>query len=857
MKGDVLMTIAEEMMLGGFVSKVINEVIDVPLKPIKNAIKNADKSRKDKNQSIETRIYQVTIDALNEFSNNKFKGRDVLYDAAESIIKGFKSSQNCNPEAVRAGLKMLRSQVTSDTCEDFFSILYAEISKEENYDLYKEIIIIWQKQMIEDMYEGFKDNDRNHEETHSRLDDVIKGIDCIKENMESREAGKVESFGEIYIKNRAEEYDDKWYKNVFLNNFNKREKNAGINIKLKEIYLEEHLPHYVWKTEKEPLCDLKDLLSEYIVDNDGKKMLLILGQAGIGKSTLITWIMANLVKEENQILVYQFASDLKKIDLQKNDILSEILEALNLEDEELENKTLILDGFDEIHTNSDRERILNQIYHRLKEMNYLERFSLIITCRKNYIYSLQKVQCDYITLQTWDDKQIKSFCEIYGSVSKKNISKNTIDKMLENKEIFGIPLILYMVLALNISIEENSSMVDIYDQIFSLEGGGIYDRCINNFSYGKEHRISEIKQQIHQISQRIAFWIFENNSEKAVISQIKFKEICDFIMNETTEKKDDIQSDVLIGSFFGPIKHCEGIGTDELQFVHRSIYEYFVTIYFFESIYKLESKNEIAGKLGELLKKGRLSKQILEFIKYKFDGIKGDNLSDYVREIFQIMLKDGMSYHAERKYKNVMEREINIFLNMIEVVGLWNSALSGYDDSIIIYLRCNRQRKLNLKGMKIDIIDGADLRGVYLNSANLRGADLSNADLSVTDLSCANLSYADLEGANLSGADLRGADLNDADLEGANLSGADLRGADLRGANLREADLREVDLREANLDEADLRKAVLWETAFDEQQADMLYKKFDLSDSKVFLSEKGKNVCYREYCKLKKIKWRH
>ncbi len=110
-----------------------------------------------------------------------------------------------------------------------------------------------------------------------------------------------------------------------MNDFNKRDKNVGVNIKLRNIYLEEQLPHYVWKTNNVTLCDLKELLSKYIIDNNEKKMLLILGQPGIGKSTLITWIIANLVKEKNQVLVYQFASDLKNLHWESDNILDEIL----------------------------------------------------------------------------------------------------------------------------------------------------------------------------------------------------------------------------------------------------------------------------------------------------------------------------------------------------------------------------------------------------------------------------------------------------------------------------------------------------------------------------------------------------
>ena len=67
-----------------------------------------------------------------------------------------------------------------------------------------------------------------------------------------------------------------------------------------------------------------------------------------------------------------------------------------------------------------------------------------------------------------------------------------------------------------------------------------------------------------------------------------------------------------------------------------------------------------------------------------------------------------------------------------------------------------------------DLIEKANLEGVYLREADLRGA---------------NLRGADLEGAYLVGSDLRGSDLRGANLEGANLREADLRGADLRGAN--------------------------------------------------------------------------
>lgn len=787
------MAITEEMIISGIISKIISDVVDIPENPIKNVIRSADKKRKEKNQSIETRIYQVILDAIKEFTKREYKGQDVLYDAAESIIRGFKNSNN-NIKAVRVGLKMLVSQVTSETCEEFLKTLCHVICIDKNDILYKQITLIQGGQTFEAVQEGFNACDKNDKETHRKLDYAIESINNIDRKLDGMERYSTKRYG-ILIENRADEYAKRWDENGFLNDFNERDENAGINIKLKDLYLEEHLPHYKWRKNRDNSYDLRNLLNEYIANNDGKKMILILGQPGIGKSTLITWIMANLVEKKEAIFVYQFASDLDSIDWQGKNVLNDIFSIIGLKQDELEGKTLILDGFDELYIGIDRERILNKLNQDLKKLKKLKAFSMIITCRENYVYNLQNLDCDYIVLQAWDEVQIENFCRTYWGKCGNNISKDTIQKILENKEIFGIPLILYMILALDITIVKSSSMVDVYDQIFSLKRGGIYDRC-----YDTEHRINEpeTKKYIHLISKEMAFWMFENNADEASIPQEKFKKICDTVMIEAEEKNENIQRDVLIGNYFASIKHCEGVKADELQFVHRSIYEYFVTVYFFESIHKLTSKEEVAGKLGELLKDGELSEQILEFIKYKFDSMKELNLPDITKEVFNIMLKDGMTYYTKERYRDVIWRDINVFNNMVEVVCLWNTELGEFNRNFLFYLQNSYNRKC------ISYLRGADLRGANLIGADLRGADLRGADLKVALLTGANLSGANLNGANLRAARLNGAYLEGAHLEGTNLIGARLRGANLTGANLVGAKLIGEKSFEENSDEVSL-----------------------------------------------------
>ena len=475
----VLVQKAMSKVFGDFVAKAVSDSVDV----LKDAIKDADLDRKSYNQNLQTRLYQLIVDALNRFTYNKYEKQDKLYDASESIIKGYIKTQD-NVGAVKSGLKILVSGVNNDTCQEFLETLCGEICRDDNSDLYKEFDMLWKRQESEYFRGEFAKIDQNDREILEQLNDLKEVLDFIKRNM-NRQEGDKSGHNRIPIVNRADEYAQRWNKNVFLNNFNKRDRNSGVNIMLQEIYPETHLPHYRWKSDDEEFTDLKELLREYIVDNDDKKMLLILGQAGSGKSTLITWIMANLVEEKENILVYQFASDLRSVNWQDDNILDEIFTTIDLGYNMLEGKTLILDGFDEISVKENRERILHKLNQELEKKNYLRKFSLVLTCRENYVDKIELKGIEYITLQAWDEEQIKSFCEIYEkentkknseAVNKENLEKK-INKILENKEVFGIPLILYMTLALNVDVEKSRSMVDIYDQIFSLKKGGIYGRC--------------------------------------------------------------------------------------------------------------------------------------------------------------------------------------------------------------------------------------------------------------------------------------------------------------------------------------------------------------------------------------------
>jgi hypothetical protein len=97
-----------------------------------------------------------------------------------------------------------------------------------------------------------------------------------------------------------------------------------------------------------------------------------------------------------------------------------------------------------------------------------------------------------------------------------------------------------------------------------------------------------------------------------------------------------------------------------------------------------------------------------------------------------------------------------------------------------------------------------DLRRINLNGADLRGAFLDRTRFDESSLDCADLMRASLVGADFRGASLRKAHFRQAQLDRANFLGADLRDASLREARLRNANVLGAKLDNTTLIGADL-----------------------------------------------------
>ena len=136
------MTFNEEEIISGFIEKVISDCVDISW----DIIKEADKNRESKTQDLQARIYQVIIDAINNMTDNKYMAQDILYNATETMLNGFKYGNKNEIEDVKQGLSVLNVNIDNSVCDKFIEILYTEIRKVNNFDVYREILLILQEQ---------------------------------------------------------------------------------------------------------------------------------------------------------------------------------------------------------------------------------------------------------------------------------------------------------------------------------------------------------------------------------------------------------------------------------------------------------------------------------------------------------------------------------------------------------------------------------------------------------------------------------------------------------------------------------------------------------------------------------------
>lgn len=423
-------------------------------------------------------------------------------------------------------------------------------------------------------------------------------------------------------------------------------------------YQDNHLPsEYVLNHFNNLINDcvnIDDFLNKQVKSD--KKIALIFGLPGAGKSSIVAYMAGDYFKtEKNSIFVL-----LSKINYDGN-LLEAICKYLAIGIEELENKYLILDGLDEVAEVSNAEVMLvnfidaiNRKYHNI---------NVFITLRDNYIdiRSAKYVQyysyCNVAQIEYFGKIQMVDFHQKYIG---ERMDAGRLELLSKDREVFGIPLLLYIIYSLKIDVTDKDDKYKLYEKIFSISGG-IYDKCNDGKGgYSKEMEFSvEEKEGFHSISQIIAYQIYR---EKTL--EIDLQIITDAIK----EKDYPVRSQrcYLYNNYFE--KTDQGI-----KFIHKSFYEFFLAEYCGNMLFELcrgrMDKQKAYTILSNFLAYNKIDDEVFHHLLNKMkqcDLEMVDFLEDYLNEV----CRRGGCYFVTEKNNSILRLEAYLFYNLLKIIDV-------------------------------------------------------------------------------------------------------------------------------------------------------------------------------------------
>lgn len=835
-----------------FLGLITGEIWDCSKETIRTAYKN-NKNATEEEKSFETRMYTAIVDAFCYYVNVNPKNArpdimDFIYTTAEVYFNESQRKQDNTPATLLDALHSLDSKFGDTTLFKNYK------NKKQKDDAKIETVANYlQKYIVKD--DKFKDEYINEVltrllRTGERIEKMQleqqlfpeQIIAAIKESEDGinattiqqaamlreeihrsplyqiNETGNKKSVesqnGSPFENNEKSEYIKKWYRRLFLH---RRPEDKPLTLDNTFI-----TPPYVigsfneeysvteeppGNTNNEERNDLEQLLEDFF--SNGRSMI-ILGQPGMGKSSIVSFL-ANKYKDDPNVIILRFknlALDAFKETIFYNEslLLNAITNKLCCTVSDLEHKILILDGYDEIKSESFEIKLIKKFILLTRG---IKDFRFIITSRPNYInveaLDIQKI----ITLSPFSELKIKEYSENIRGIkieSDKNI----------NREVFGIPVILYMALAADIDLSSDIDRASAYYKIFALNGG-IIDRFWSKDYEGYEEgapNIMYVKESFFKILCNTAFYMFEN-----IKMSISYDEYKDIIEKEESEllKESPVWCDFPIDNLY---EHGY-----QIEFVHKSIFEYFTALYIFNSLKEVlilvQDKSDITecGKrLSAILSDNLITNEILAYLKCMMLHSKYNNSQYYChfKNIFIRMILGGIPYFVpDIEHKALFLFIQYIFANLLQLVHAWDLPhITLYDfvynfatqdnESMqllaqnlglentkkLYYSETTHTFSVKIFGPPIDILDIN--RGIVNNiliyylslPRNNIVYNLSFIDLQAIRLKRANLNNCNFSNSNLADSDMQYADLRNSSFKNAILTGASFHQADLRGADL-------------------------------------------------------------------------
>ena len=387
--------------------------------------------------------------------------------------------------------------------------------------------------------------------------------------------------------------------------------------------------------------DRVDLLQAVgaFLDSGGDDILIIEGVAGSGKSSFMALLseiynsrkyiylsLKNLIKPEAPL---NFRDDLlKECGLRQNDM----------------DKVLLLDGLDEIYPRLDLIQLRTDLQW------FCERgYRMIITTRPGYFkYTEFCGSHGTIRLDLFDDVQVDTWLDNYRKVNP-NLSDDVCQALTQPQtihnldEIRRIPIMLYIIACRNINVETVACMGDLYEQVFE------------TLKQDKGGEMCNLLDRHYLIAQQIAFMMYEEDLLTLTSDDVRMG--CGDLYDDTFYSSVYIEQNIIEG-------------TSILEFVHKSIMEFFAAKWIYNCIRKGYQT------LLSTLSRHYLTDEVQEYLKYFYGrDTQSEMTATQISDAYRLFLDRAFVAWDEdcdktMSAEDAMDREVIVFYNLTLLVKL-------------------------------------------------------------------------------------------------------------------------------------------------------------------------------------------
>lgn len=635
-------------------------------------------------------------------------------------------------------------------------------------------------------------------------------------------------------------------------------------------------------SRKNNILDRKESSASLIVDTtnylwnwcktEQNNIMLVHGEPGSGKSSLVKLIAGTIAGSEDDILVVFI--DLYKI------YFAESMPAIIAIEKYLQThcpwffetsinkkRLLILDGLDEIR---------NDVYKKAVELT--EAFSLcdwnihlnvIISGRTQIVKkALENVKAEEIEiLPLYMEEQRKHYLNSEIIDRDKLLDEdlrilywdkitrlyNIDEEMPINNERFddlsSYPILLFLVVwtmkNTEVSFSTIKNTAELYDLIFKHIYTRQYNRDSNNI-YFKQGEYEEYHQMLHYLGG----CAFTNNSRAVSVNSIE--EYCEK-MNAHNLCDKWIQLHMytnpskLVLLFFLREKHDKiDVKNTQIEFIHKTFYEYLSAIAIIELLYRYtqniddEQHNVI---LLYVLSQQYINSVIIDFIYELIENetliVDGCNITKSIfYNTIECVLKYGynvdypfvIANKSEDKipassYKKCISKVRIYEENIFKITKIFTDMMN---DERLIYIDIS-EKDFEYANMQYWVFKKTNLSKCLFRYANLSNAQIKLCEIESADFEDVIASNTNFRNSNLTNSNFNGALLATADFSGATLDNVCFDGAMLEGAYLCDIELNHTNFAYANLIAANFDDSIIHEVNFN--SADL--SRADLSGIKI------------------------